>query len=109
MLAARSPFLAERIARLTIRPEFRANAPDGALVEFARLYYDTALAANPLCFGPLRRLVSNILFGSDYPHAGEPTMSATVQGLRDLDLDETDRRAIETGNGLRLFPGLTET
>jgi predicted TIM-barrel fold metal-dependent hydrolase len=105
------PFLAERIARLIIRPEFRSTAPDGVLAEFARLYYDTALAANPLCFSPLRQLVStsNILFGSDYPHAGEPTMNATVQGLRDLKLDEADRSAIETGNGLRLFPGLTAT
>jgi predicted TIM-barrel fold metal-dependent hydrolase len=105
------PFLAERIARLTIRPDFRDAAPDGVLAELARLYYDTALAANLLCFGPLRRLVnvSHILFGSDYPHAGEPTMTATVKGLADLDLSETERRAIEAGNALNLFPALARS
>lgn len=104
------PFLAERIARLVIRPGFREAAPDGALAEFAGLYYDMALSANLLCFDPLRRLVStsHILFGSDYPHAGEPTMTASVHGLRDLDLSESDRRAIETANSLNLFPALAK-
>ena len=102
------PFLAERIARLIIRPEFRATAPDGVLAELARLHYDMALAANPLTFGPLRQLVGahKILFGSDYPHAGEPTMTATVQGLGNLDLSEGELRAIHYENAQTLFPRL---
>ena len=102
------PFLAERIARLMIKPEFKANVPDGVYAEVGRLFYDTALSANRLIFGPLRQLVpmTNILFGSDFPHAGEPTLAATIGGLRQLDLTPQEVRAIERENAARLFPTL---
>ena len=78
------PYLAQRIARLTVRPEFKRTVPDGVLRELGRVYFDTALSANLFAFDSMRRLVpiSNIMFGSDYPHAGEPTMSATLRGYR---------------------------
>src|SRR5258707_264888 len=40
------PFLAERIARLQVRPEFKAGVPDGVMFELKRLFFDTALSAN---------------------------------------------------------------
>ena len=68
------PFLAERIARLTMKPQLRDMVPDGAIPTLQRLYYDTAVSVNERTMTPLLNLVkpSNILFGSDYPNAGEP-------------------------------------
>lgn len=102
------PYLAQRIARLTVRPEFRQAVPDGVLAELGRLYFDTALSANLFAFDPMLRLapISNVMFGSDYPHAGEPTMTATLKGVEELGLSAPDRHAVRAGNAAALFPHL---
>jgi predicted TIM-barrel fold metal-dependent hydrolase len=102
------PFLAERISRLTARPDFKAKVPNGVIPEFQRLFYDTALSANSYAFKSLLELVkvSQVLFGSDYPFAPEPTTAATVEGLQKLGLSAADLQAIERDNALRLMPGL---
>jgi predicted TIM-barrel fold metal-dependent hydrolase len=99
------PFLAERIARLEVRPEFRESVPDGVIFELKRLFFDTALSANPLAFSALLKLVASeqVLFGSDYPFAPETTMAATVKGLANLGLAPEVLHAIERGNALRLL------
>src|SRR5579883_1188097 len=100
------PFLAERIARLAVKPEYKKMVPEGVIAELRRLYYDTALSANPFAFRALMHLVpaSQILFGSDYPFAPESTMVATVRGLAELELGAVDLHAIERDNALRLMP-----
>ena len=100
------PFLAERIARLAVRPEYKDALPNGVLPELARLYYDTALSANELSFASLLKLVApeHVLFGSDFPFAPEATMTATVKGLAGLGLSDTVLRGIERENALALFP-----
>lgn len=102
------PFLAERIARLNVLPAFREAVPDGVLPTLARIHVDVALSANPLIFASLQQIVApeRIVFGSDYPHAGEPTMAATAAGLSRLGLDEAAHRAIARDTALRLFPAL---
>ena len=102
------PFLAERIARLAVRPEYKKHVPDGVIAELQRLHYDTALSANRSTFRSLMHLVpaSQILFGSDYPFAPESTMVATVRGLAELELGAVDLHAIERDNALRLMPML---
>ncbi|HEX2363613.1 MAG TPA: amidohydrolase family protein [Bradyrhizobium sp.] len=99
------PFLAERIARLQVRPEFKASVPDGVMFELKRLFFDTALSANELAFSALLTLVApeQVLFGSDYPFAPETTMTATVKGLTELGLPAEVLRAIERTNALKLF------
>jgi predicted TIM-barrel fold metal-dependent hydrolase len=99
------PYLVERVARLAIRPELRANVPDGVLAELRRLNFDFALSANRFAIGPLLQLVptTNLFFGSDFPHAGEQTLDATIRGLSELGLDSADLKRIETDNALRLF------
>lgn len=101
------PFLVQRIARLTVRPEFQKHVPDGVAAELGRLYFDIALSANRFALGPLQLLVepTHILFGSDFPHAGEPTMSATVTGLQELELGR-DLAAVERDSASQLFPRL---
>ncbi len=100
------PFLAERIARLAVRPEFKEKVPNGVVPELERLYYDTALSANWLAFRSLFELVApnHVLFGSDYPFAPEATMTQTVRGLREMGLDADVLRGIERENALVLFP-----
>ena len=100
------PYLAPRIARLTVRPEFKQAVPDGVLPELARLYFDTALSANRFAFEPMRRLVpiSNVMFGSDYPHAGEPTLRATLQGLEELGASKDHVNAVRALNAALIFP-----
>jgi predicted TIM-barrel fold metal-dependent hydrolase len=99
------PFLAERIARLQVRPEFKASVPDGVMFELKRLFFDTALSANELAFSALLKLVATdqVLFGSDYPFAPETTMTATVKGLSNLGLSDDALHAIERTNALRLL------
>ena len=77
------PFLADRIARLVVKPDFKAKVPNGVIPELQKLYYDTALSANARAFAALLSLVppSQVLFGSDYPFAPETTMTQTVEGL----------------------------
>ncbi|HYB57960.1 MAG TPA: amidohydrolase family protein [Alphaproteobacteria bacterium] len=102
------PFLAERIARLEARPQFKRSVPDGVVAELKRLRYDTALSANRFAFKALLELVpaANVLFGSDYPFAPEATMTASVRGLKELGLAAAELLAIERGNALELFPRL---
>jgi 6-methylsalicylate decarboxylase len=99
------PFLAERIARLQVRPEFKASVPDGVMFELKRLFFDTALSANELAFSALLKLVApeQVLFGSDYPFAPEATMTATVKGLAELGLPADVLHAIERTNALKLL------
>jgi 6-methylsalicylate decarboxylase len=99
------PFLAERIARLEARPEFRAAVPDGVMFELQRLFYDTALSANRLAFSALLKLVASeqVLFGSDYPFAPEKTMTDSIKGLAELGLAPDVLHAIERDNALRLL------
>jgi aminocarboxymuconate-semialdehyde decarboxylase len=101
------PFLVQRIARLTARSEFKIMVPDGVLAELARIYVDTALAANLFAFEPIRRLmpISHILFGSDFPHAGEPTLAATLMGIDEVELTAVEALAVKGNNAAALFPG----
>ncbi|HWK67276.1 MAG TPA: amidohydrolase family protein [Rhizobiaceae bacterium] len=102
------PYLADRIARLERRPDFKSHVPDGAMAELDRLYFDTALSASNRVFASLRQLVpmERVLFASDYPFAAEDTMTATIGGLVKLGLAADEFAAIERQNALRLMPNL---
>jgi len=102
------PFLAERLARLERRPDFKAHVPEGVIATLQRLHYDTALSAGPLAMNALMSLVParQVVFGSDYPYAPEDTMTGTVRGLVALKLPDADLAAIERGNALRIMPWL---
>ena len=84
---------------------FSFVALGGVMFELKRLYFDTALSANKLIFGSLLRFVSHeqVLFGSDYPYAPEPTTVASIKGLANLELPSDVLLAIERTNALRLL------
>lgn len=102
------PFLAERLSRLERRPDYAQHVPEGVITLLKRLHFDTALSANATAIAGLLRLtgIERILFGSDFPHAPEDTMAASLRGLADLDLTAEELAKIEGGNAARLLPHL---
>jgi predicted TIM-barrel fold metal-dependent hydrolase len=101
------PMLAHRIARYaTVNREIGARVPDAG-ADLARLHFDVVSVAHPAAFEPLRALagVERLVFGSDYPYW---TPQMTANGLASLRLDAKALSAIESGNALRLMPGLSE-
>jgi predicted TIM-barrel fold metal-dependent hydrolase len=106
------PYVAWRLSLGSTIPELAAKAPQGALAYLKRLYYDTAMSANPYALNSLRELVdpSQILFGSDTPFLPEPLIGQVVNGLETYPgFDAAERGLIERGNGLSLFPRLQNT
>jgi aminocarboxymuconate-semialdehyde decarboxylase len=99
------PFLAERVARLAVLPKFQSHVPHGVRSELKRLFFDLALSANTLAFSTLIQVADTqrVLFGSDYPHAGEATMTATVNGLTEIGSVHSDIRNLVAENGWRLI------
>ena len=78
-----------------------------AMSQLQRLYYDTAFSDPMSTFPSLLALVepSQLLFGSDYPWAGEGLVSLVLLQLASYQgLDQQTRRAIERDNALSLFP-----
>jgi predicted TIM-barrel fold metal-dependent hydrolase len=104
------PALAERLARLERRPDMKQHVPDGVIAELRRLHFDVALSAGELTLGALLRLTTpdRVLFASDFPHAPEPAMAGSVEGLARAGLEAEALRLIERGNALRLMPRLGE-
>ena len=98
------PPLAGRIVNMTrSRPDLAQIAPQGVMHELTRLHYDTANAYFPATMTGLLKFVpaSQVLFGSDYPYF---TLEQNVDGLAEIPLSDTDRRAIDRGNAGRLLP-----
>ena len=102
------PFLTERmIWWANIKPELKAQMPNGPLHELKKFYYDTAFSANPYSMSCLLTLVppSQILFGSDFPFR---TCCEHVAGLTAYGFKPQDLLSIERDNALRLLPRLSQ-
>jgi predicted TIM-barrel fold metal-dependent hydrolase len=114
-----TPFLAWKIALLEYKQtqkslRFKATydfilskrGPRAGIDVLNRLYYDTALAANPYVLRSLQELVdsSHIMFGTDYVWAQSWMTPLFVKALREYDgFSEQDLAAVESGNANRLF------
>jgi predicted TIM-barrel fold metal-dependent hydrolase len=113
------PFLAWRIALLEYQQTnkklpFKAlydflmtkRGPSAGLNILSRLYYDTAVAANPMALRSVQELVdsSHILFGTDYVW-GQPWLTPIfIKALRKYDgFSETDLAGVEGENANKLF------
>lgn len=98
------PFAAERIAR--------ACSPGGStedgIARLRRYWFDTALSSSPYALPSLLAFAdpTHITFGSDWPYAPKERSLHFARLLGDYPLDEAQRRAIDRGNALRLFPRL---
>ena len=114
------PFLAWRIALLEYQQtkkslKFQAiydflmtkRGPSAGLNALSRLYYDTAVAANPMALRSVQELVdsSHILFGTDYVWGQSWLTPIFIKALKEYGgFNEQDLAAVESGNANRLFP-----
>src|SRR6267142_5208802 len=99
------PFLAGRIDGASRNAADRL--PNGFMHELKKFYYDLAGAANPGAVASLLKLVTTaqVLFGTDFPPGGSSLDVART--LAELGLfSESDLRAIERENAVRLLPRL---
>ena len=99
------PFLAGRIDGAS--GNFTAQLPNGLIPELKKFYYDVAGAANRGAIASLQTLVDadQIMFGTDFPPGG--TSEGVARSLRELGrFSESDLRAIERDNAIRLLPRL---
>ena len=99
------PMMAGRIEAFYGRqPELHQLVPNGVIGELRRLNYDTANATSAPAMAALLKLVpvSQVTYGSDYPYFGLDQM----RDLEQLGLDNSDLKAIGSGNAMRLIPRL---
>jgi predicted TIM-barrel fold metal-dependent hydrolase len=99
------PFLAGRIDGAS--RNFKEQLPNGLMSELKKFYYDVAGAANVGAMASLKQLVNadKIMFGTDFPPGGNSREVA--QTLRELKMfAESDLRAIERDNAIKLLPRL---
>jgi len=104
------PYLVARFDLLWFQdPDLVERAPLGGSAYLARLFYDTALSANPHALRSLTELVGadHILFGSDFPFAPELATAVQVAGLATYDGLTTDElHQVEHDTARTLFPAL---
>jgi predicted TIM-barrel fold metal-dependent hydrolase len=73
------------------------------------LYYETALAGSRNSLLPTLELTTadQILFGTDWPAAPEPTVERNTSNLTSFDgFTKDELRGVERANALKLFPRL---
>lgn len=110
------PFLVYRMSAMNNNPRVAANLPGGSVASALRsLHYDVAECCAP---GPLKCLMeiadpSRVMFGSDFPFSRHRTpkddVKSHIRAFEGFDgWDTATRRAIESGNALKLFPRLAE-
>jgi 6-methylsalicylate decarboxylase len=103
------PFLSWRWAMFDLDPQFRKRNPQGAMAYLSKLHLDTTLSPTDVQLGAALDLVGpeRVLFGSDYPYAIPPIMAKQLADLEQVEVfDASSRRAMQSGNALRLFPKL---
>lgn len=100
-----APFLAGRIEGAARNASDRM--PNGFVREAAAFFYDLAGATNAGAVAALLQLVTarQILFGTDFPPGGSNRDNAAALAAL-AQFTDSDRRAIEWDNAVRLFPRL---
>ncbi len=100
------PFLAHRMASLTLRePSIQERLSEAPLSFIRRFFVDTALALNPPAFAGALALLdpTRIVFGTDWPYLPEPTLDFDAAALG---IDGEQIAAIEYQNAAQLVPRL---
>ncbi|MEU3342570.1 amidohydrolase family protein [Streptomyces sp. NPDC006668] len=104
------PYLAQRLTYAsTIAASVASREPKDLIGSLRRLYYDTAMSANPHTLSGLSSFIGTerILFGSDFPFMPESTTAETVSGLDSFFNDEA-LADINRNNAVALFPRLSK-
>jgi aminocarboxymuconate-semialdehyde decarboxylase len=98
------PYLMERLDNgWRDFPECRAKIDELPSVYLKRLYYDT-VNFNPHMLMMVRNMMGadHMVMGSDYPHL-LGSIDRAVSSIRDLDISETERAQIFSGNALSIL------
>lgn len=102
------PYLAKRLTyAATINPKLASRQPHDLLGSLRRLYYETAMSANPYTLAALAAFVGteHILLGTDYPFLPESETADTIAGIGDF-FDDASLADIEQNNAAALVPRL---
>ncbi len=101
-----APFLLGRLELMRANPAVAPNAPRPVHEYLRRLFYDTALAANPIALDTLFRVVGEgqVLFGTDWPFAPSAVAKATAETIDGL--QAATSAMINRDTATRLFPRL---
>jgi predicted TIM-barrel fold metal-dependent hydrolase len=100
------PALIERFRNAhRANPKLTEAMPRGAESYIKAFHYDTAQAANSMALGSLLRLVpvSQVMFGTDFPHR---RTAEQLEALRGMQFDDASLDAILRGNARKLVPRL---
>jgi len=102
------PFLATRMAGIGAIPPVlgpRAKPAPDTMKALAGLHYDLALATAPHQVAALRAIapVSQILYGTDFPFAPEPSLRAAEAQFTALPFTPQEQKQVRRGNAQRLF------
>lgn len=107
------PYLIYRPAGMLPYTPFTVHkSTQDILAEARSFYFDTAISANPVTLAALFKLLEgtkgHVLFGSDFPNAPSEGIEFFTRQLRKFELSEDERRDVEYGGALELFPRLRE-
>jgi 6-methylsalicylate decarboxylase len=105
------PFLANRIGRNLLRfgkvsPAFTAEE---VMTAFRSLYYDLTAVSHPHAIDALLTLAppEQLLYGSDHPFMLSSLIPPAIEFVYSYSkVDEATRKALSSGNALKLFPRL---
>ncbi|KAL9084564.1 MAG: hypothetical protein Q9165_007989 [Trypethelium subeluteriae] len=103
------PYLIDRAATLLpLLPKPVGFSREQIIEQAREFYFDTAISANPVTLKALFEFAKpgHVLFGSDFPNAPNEAITYFTQQLDTYPLSESDRREVESGAALELFPRL---
>jgi predicted TIM-barrel fold metal-dependent hydrolase len=105
------PFLAPRITRNLVRfgKASPAFTPDDVLAALRSLYYDVTAVSHRNAIDALLTLAPSdrLLYGSDHPFMLPNLIPPAIDFITSYPaIDDTKRRALSSGNALKLFPRL---
>ena len=103
------PYVIYRVAVMMPLSPFSAGKSTEAILEEARdFYFDTAISSNPLTLGLLSKFArkGHILFGSDFPNAPSEGIKDFTKRLDSFELSQVEKKDIDNGGALALFPRL---
>jgi predicted TIM-barrel fold metal-dependent hydrolase len=104
------PYLISRVANLSITPGFGPEnmEADEIVSVMGKFWYDLALSSEPRVARLLIDLVGveKLLYGSDFPYAGEARIEKFMVGLEACELNEKERERVYWRNAHDLFPRL---
>jgi len=99
--------VAARVVGAVSEKDLAGTPPvNSRLYHIRRFFYDTAGSANPILMQGIARLAgaSQIVFGTDYPFG---TGAAIAEGMRSVGFTDSQLRAIDRENALRILPKYT--